>query len=1242
GSASEGGTPGAWLAGLSEEEAARALLELVRTQAATVLGHDSAAAVPPDGVFKDLGFDSLTAVELRNRLNEATGCRLSPTVVFDHPTPRSLATHLHQAWSSTAAPAAAPDRAPAARAALPDGDAIAIVAMGCRYPGGVASPEDLWKLVSAGADAVTGFPTDRGWDLDALYDPDPDKPGTSYTRHGAFVEGAGRFDAAFFGISPREALAMDPQQRLLLETAWETFERAGIDPTSLRTTATGVFVGALSQEYGSTLLHEAPDGLDGVLLTGNALSLMSGRLSYVLGLQGPAVTVDTACSSSLVAMHQAAQSLRLGECTLALAGGATVIATPGTFTAFSRQRAMSADGRCRAFAAAADGTGWGEGVGLVLLERLSDARRLGHPVLAVLRGSAVNQDGASNGLTAPNGTAQQRVIRTALANAGLRSADVDAVEGHGTGTTLGDPIEAQALLATYGQDRDPERPLRLGSVKSNLGHTQAAAGVAGVIKMVQALRHEVLPRTLHVDEPSPYVDWSAGAVRLLTEEQPWLRDDAPRRAGVSSFGISGTNAHVIVEEAPAAAADVPSGPDDTTALPLVVSGRTEEAARAQAEQVAVFLERRPEVPVDRVARLLAASRTVVEHRAAVVATDRAGLAEGLRAAAAGTELPGVSTGAGTVLGEPVFVFPGQGSQWPGMARELIAADGAFARRLAECARALEPYTDWDLNGVLLGGDGEPDLDRVDVVQPALWAVMVALAAAWEDLGVRPAAVVGHSQGEIAAATVAGVLSLDDAARVVALRSRLIASLAGHGGMTSLALGAEQTRALVAELGLDLHVAAVNSPAGTVVSGASDDLDRLQEHCDGAGVRARRVPVDYASHSPEMEQLRDELGTLLAPVAPRPARIPFYSSLTGGRAEGEELDDDYWYRNLRHTVDFDSAVRALRRDGHGAFIEVSAHPVLTLPLHQILQDTPGATTVQGTLRRDHGGSEELANAAALAWAQGVTLRPQPAPAHPELPTYPFQGSHHWLTVSSGASRGASDLGAVNTEHPVLGAAVELPDSETVVFTGRLSAGTHPWLAGPGGEAAERAEGVEGIASAPQWLPVELAIRAGDQVGAGHLHELDTHEPLLLPESGGVQLRVTVGEPGGTGLRPVSVHSRRGDEAVRRPWTCHATGHLAQEGAAPDWDLEAWPPADARSVPVYDAAPDGAALPDRGVQAVWRRDDELFAEVTAAGAGDAESAAFGLHPVLADAVLHTLRAVDEAAGPQRVTAWREVAL
>ncbi|MFC9059194.1 type I polyketide synthase, partial [Streptomyces sp. NPDC057074] len=649
---------------------------------------------------------------------------------------------------------------------------IAIVSMACRYAGGIRSPEDLWRVVSEGADVYTPFPDDRGWDLEGLYHPDPDNPGTTYVREGAFLHEAGRFDAAFFGISPREALAMDPQQRQLLEVAWEALERAGIDPHSVRGSDIGVYAGMVHQDYAPDLSgHEDFLSLERAL--GTAGGVASGRVAYTLGLEGPAVTVDTMCSSSLVATHLAAQALRRGECSMALVGGSTVMATPGGFVGFARQRALAFDGRCKSYAAGADGSGWAEGVGVLLLERLSVARERGHQVLAVLRGSAVNQDGASNGLTAPNGPAQQRVIRKALAGAGLAPADVDTVEGHGTGTVLGDPIEAQALLATYGQGRDPEKPLWLGSVKSVIGHTQAASGVAGVIKTVQALRHRVMPATLHLDAPTPQVDWSTGAVKLLTEARQWPDEGRPRRAGVSSFGASGTNAHLILEEAPAE--ETETGHEDAPvevsadSVPLVVSAGTPASLAAQAERLASFLENGANgASLTDVAGALATGRAVLGERAVVVAGSDDEALAGLRSLARGESAAGVLTGTGTP-GKVVWVFPGQGSQWAGMGRELLDASPVFAERIAECAAALERWVDWSLVDVLRG-DADPALmERVDVLQPASFAVMVGLAAVWSSVGVEPDAVLGHSQGEIAAACVSGALSLEDAARVVALR-----------------------------------------------------------------------------------------------------------------------------------------------------------------------------------------------------------------------------------------------------------------------------------------------------------------------------------------------------------------------------------------------------------------------------------------------------------------------------------------
>ncbi|HWN36715.1 MAG TPA: type I polyketide synthase, partial [Pseudonocardia sp.] len=780
---------------------------------------------------------------------------------------------------------------------------VAIVGMSCRFPGGVADLETFWQLLATGVDAISGFPADRGWNTQGVYGATPDS-GVSTTLQGGFVYDASGFDAGFFGISPREALAMDPQQRVLLESSWEALEQAGIDPTTLRGSATGVFAGAGFSAYGAGV--PASDA-EGYVVTGNATSVISGRVAYCLGLEGPAVTVDTACSSSLVALHLAAQALRSGECTLALAGGVTVMAEPGTFAEFSRQGGLAFDGRCKPFSAAADGTGWGEGVGMLVVERLADAQRNGHRILAVVRGSAVNQDGASNGLTAPNGPSQQRVIRAALASARLSAADVDVVEAHGTGTVLGDPIEAQALLATYGQDRPENQPVWLGSVKSNIGHTQAAAGVAGVIKMILALHHGLLPRTLHAEEPSPHVDWSAGQVQLLTEPVPWTANGQPRRAGVSSFGISGTNAHVIVEEPPTTSAPAPApnldsaeatdaaagAPATVTETPAVlrggpvawlVSGQSADGLRAQASRLAAHLTARPALAPADVAWSLATTRPALEHRAVVLGTDRDELAASVSSLAA--SVSSLATSASVVTGvaelsrRVVFVFPGQGSQWVGMGRELAASSPVFAARLAECGQALSPHVDWSLDDVLAGAEGAASLERVDVVQPVLWAVMVSLAEWWRAAGVIPDAVVGHSQGEIAAAVVAGILSLEDAAKVVALRSRALTALSGAGGMLSLAAPLDTVAARLASHGGQLSVAAVNGPGATVVSGEPAALAALAAEFEADGVRTRLLPVDYASHGPHVDAIRDEVLDRLAGIAPRPARLPMISAMTG--------------------------------------------------------------------------------------------------------------------------------------------------------------------------------------------------------------------------------------------------------------------------------------------------------------------------------------------------------------------------
>ncbi|MFD5703101.1 type I polyketide synthase, partial [Streptomyces lasiicapitis] len=1029
------------LAALAPEHRERALLDLVRAQVAAVLGYASGEDVAPTKAFKELGFDSLTSVELRNRLNAATETRLPAGLVFDYPTPKALAHYLGTEILGDLPDTAAGNRPQVVAAAAQD-EPIAIVAMSCRFPGGVHTPEDLWRLLTDGEEAITEFPEGRGWDTASLYDPDPDRIGTSYAREGGFLHDAGEFDAAFFGISPREALAMDPQQRLLLETSWEAFERAGIDPATLHGSPTGVFAGLIYHEYGSQL-SSVPEGLGGYLGTGSSGAIASGRISYSLGLEGPAVTVDTACSSSLVAMHLAAQALRNGECTMALAGGVTVMPTAGTFLEFSRQRGLAPDGRCKPFAAAADGTSWGEGVGMLVLERLSDARRNGHQVLAVVRGSAINQDGASNGLTAPNGPSQQRVITQALANARLTPTDVDAVEAHGTGTPLGDPIEAQALIATYGKERAADRPLLLGSVKSNIGHTQAAAGVAGVIKMVMAMRHGVLPRTLNMDAPTPEVDWSAGTVELLAESRTWPERDrgVPRRAGVSSFGVSGTNAHVILEqglsaEEPGADAggDVPS-PVLAGVVPLALSAKNEDALRDQAARLRAHLVAHADVELADVARSLTAARSRFEHRGVVLGRDRDELLAGLDSlarddASAQNVVTGHAHG-GSV--RPVFVFPGQGSQWAGMARELLDSSPVFAERMRECGDALSEFVDWDLLEELSG----ENFDRVDVVQPVLFAVMVSLAAAWQAAGVKPAAVVGHSQGEIAAACVAGALSLRDAARVVALRSLAIRELSGKGGMVSVPLPEQEVRELITAWGERVSVAAVNGPAQVVVSGEAEALEELVAQCVANDIRARTIPVDYASHSLYVEQIEEQIAEALAGVAPQNAEIPLYSTLTGAWLDANTpMDAGYWYRNLRQTVLFEHATRGLLAEGHGLFLEMSPHPVLTVPVQATIEAAgrEGAAVALGSLRRDEGGPSRLAASFAEAHTHGAELDWKAlfpgARTTVDLPTYAFQRRHYWLVSpeQEAGAPGAEPALAVDEVEARFWEAVEREDLE----------------------------------------------------------------------------------------------------------------------------------------------------------------------------------------------------------------------
>jgi acyl transferase domain-containing protein/acyl-CoA synthetase (AMP-forming)/AMP-acid ligase II/acyl carrier protein len=1123
---------------------------VVRAELTVLCGHDGGDGWR-DRPFTDLGLSSLAGVQFRHRITALTGVPVPHSLIYDFPTPGAVIDELHR--RATAGPEAPPRASP-----VPDAEPIAVVAMACRFPGGVRSPEDLWRLVADQVDATSEFPADRGWDAGELYDPDPDRLGHSVTRRGGFLDGFADFDAGMFGISPREALATDPQQRLLLETSWEAFERAGIDGTTLRGSDTGVFVGVMNEDYASRFTsHE----LEAWLGIGSSHAVASGRISYTFGLTGPAVTVDTACSSSLVALHLAAKALRAGECSLALAGGATVMATPRTFLAFSRQRGLSPDGRCRSYAAGADGTAWSEGAGVILLERLSDARRNGHPVLALLRGTAVNADGASNGLTAPSGRAQQALIAAALADARLTAADVDAVEGHGTGTPLGDPIEAEALIAAYGRGR--REPLRLGSVKSNIGHTQAAAGIAGVLKVVTALQHERLPASLHADEPSPHVDWSAGGVALLDTARPWPRTDRVRRAGVSAFGIGGTNAHVIVEEAPPS--EAPSR-QAFPAVPWLLSAADEEALRL----VAAGLAEAPDT-VD-VAYTLA-RRTPLAHRVLVPAGNR----EALRAVAEG-RVRGRTVRGGTRL---ALLFSGQGAQRAGMGRELSVAFPVFARAFDEVCEALG---DGVRDVAFAGGD---TLDRTDHAQAALFAFQVAQYRLFESWGLRPDVLLGHSIGEITAAHVAGVLSLPDAATLVAARGRLMAALPAGGVMIAV----EATEADLAPwTGDGVAIAAVNGPRSVVLSGETAATTALAARF-GGGTRLR---VSHAFHSPLLEPMLDEFHEVAAGLWHHRPALPLVSCVTGKLVE--EIEPGHWRRHARSAVRFADALATAAAAGPVTGLEIGPAPVLgraagdTVPTVPATMSGPGVLAAAGAV---HTAGVRV-DWPAVFDGSGARITP--------LPTYPFKRTRYWLDQPSPEP--------ASGDHAVLGPALAAPDSSRVVHGGSLGIRRHRWLAG---------HVIGGSVLAPGTAFVDLALHAG---GAG-IGELTIEAPLRLDEGADVHVQVVVDEP------RIDVYARHPAE---KQWRKHAGGRLRLRAPLPPGWSGAWPPAGATETDVdeaYRAHAYGPAF--QVVHRLWRRDDEFFAEVELPPDVGGK---FELHPVLLDAAVHATALAEGPGAEHRV--------
>nr|WP_091294773.1 type I polyketide synthase [Amycolatopsis xylanica] len=1147
------------LAGLDEAGRDRLLLELVTKHVAGVLGHSSADAIEPDKAFSDLGFDSLAALELRNHLHADTGLRLPATLVFDYPSSRAVVGYLKQALGGAA------KAVTVTTTAVADDEPIAIVSMACRFPE-IKNPEELWQFLMAGNDSVSSFPLDRGWDIENLYDPEPGKPGKTYSKFGGYMHEAGEFDAAFFDISPREAMEMDPQQRILLETAWETLERAGIDPTSLRGSSTGVFAGVMYHDY----LGSSPG------------SVVSGRVSYTLGLEGPAVTVDTACSSSLVALHWATQSLRRGECSLALVGGVTVMSSLDTSVEFSRQRGLSVDGRCKSFAAAADGTGWGEGAGLLLVERLSDARKNGHPVLAIVKSTAVNQDGASNGLTAPNGPSQQRVIMQALANAGLKTADVDAVEAHGTGTMLGDPIEAQALLATYGQERS--NPLWLGSIKSNLGHTQAAAGVAGIIKMVLAMHNGVLPKTLFVDEPSPKVDWTEGAVELLTEPVEWPETGRPRRAGVSSFGISGTNAHVIIEHVEPEEAVA----SEDSLVPVVITAKDEVALAEQAQRLLSSVD----TSLTDLAYSLATSRAALEHRSVFVVGNRDELREGLTALVTG-EVKGTTK----VTGSTAFLFTGQGAQRLGTGRDLAGFIPVFAEAFDAVVAELDKHLDRPLKEVVWGEDADL-LSQTVYTQSSLFAIEVALFRTVEAWGVTPDFLAGHSIGELAAAHVAGVLSLEDAAKLVAARGRLMNALPTGGAMVAIQATEDEVRPLLTEA---VSIAAINGPRSIVVSGDESAALAIKAHFE-ADRKTTRLKVSHAFHSPLMEPMLAEFREVASTLTYHAPKIPIVSNVTGEL--GDVTNAEYWVTHVREAVRFADAITYLESRNVSTFIELGPDAVLTA-MGQESADKAGFIPV---LRRNRPEERELLSALGQAFERGIKVDWEAffgGKAHRvDLPTYAFTHQRFWMSNAAGAGDVAS-LGQNPAEHPLLSAAVELPDS--LVLTGRLSTEAQPWLAD---------HDVLGSVVFPGAGLAELALAAGAHVGASTLAELTAEKPLVLNENRA--LRVVVGAPDEEGGREVTIHSRGDDEA----WTRHAVGTLITASVTSSDDLTQWPPAGATAIDdLYEnlLAQGYAYGPAfQGLKAAWRKGDDLFAEVAVEDAGT-----FGLHPALFDAALQVSR-------------------
>ncbi|MET8778917.1 HAD-IIIC family phosphatase [Nocardia sp. NPDC004654] len=1203
------------------------------------------AALDPERIdvhrpMVEFGLGSADLVEMVIDLSDFVGRFLDTNLLFDHPTIDGVATALAPTEADEPAVSGA-EVLDSAQDDEADDDAIAILSMSCRFPGAVDSPEALWRLLDSNRDALTEVPAGR-WDIEGLYDPDTSATGKAYTFRGGYVDGIDRFDAAFFGIGPREAAVMDPQQRMMLQLSWEAIERSGRDPRALHGSATGVYLGVYSTGY---LADPAPEQLNGQVGTGLSPSVASGRVAYTLGLHGSAVTVDTACSSSIVAVHLATQALRAGECDLALAGGATLLMSPTAHIELCRLGVLSPTGRCAPFSADADGTVWAEGAGLLLLKRLGDARRDGDKVLAVIRGSAVNQDGRSQGLSAPNGAAQEQVLRSALRVSGLAPHDIDYVEAHGTGTALGDPIEARALGRVFGPDRDPRRPLGIGSLKSNVGHTQAAAGVGSIVKLVLALQHERIPATLGTSEPSPQIDWERSGLVVRSEPMPWPKGDRPRRAGVSAFGLSGTNAHLVLEEAPAEPTVAPDPTvEDPSVTLLPISARSRESLHGQARRLLDLVVADPRLRPGPVSRALALQRTQFERRAVVVASDRDEMIGALRDLVDGRSSANAVVGAGPVLtnAKTAFVFPGQGMQWVGMARDMLASSAEFRAEFAQCDKAFGAHIEWSLVD-RLATMTDADLADFPVVQPLLFATMAALAATWRAAGVTPDAVIGHSQGEIAAAYCAGVIELGDAARIVLTRSRLMQGITEPGSMAMIGLPEAEVSQRLAKFEGRVSIAAVNVRRSTIVAGEQAAVAELLAEMERAGIYTRlgATGPGFAGHCRLIESIRDPLLAELADMAADSPVTQWYSTVSGDPMTDEPIGPDYWYRNARETVRFAAAIERMIADGFRYFVELGVHPSLTAAVKTVSEELAREVVAVGSLVRDQDGPTCLARAQAELYVSGHELdwtRLVPEYGRVDLPTYAFDERRFW---TDSASRNTASLGLTDVAHPILGTAVPQPDSGGVTLTGRLSRGQQPWVTDHAGPNAVLLPGA---------ALVDLAIRAGDEVDAPVLRELVLRAPLLVPERGSAQIQTVVGGPDAEDRRTVRVYARDEHDPDAQ-WTLHAEGVLAEEPepAPPQLDSTAWPPAGAVRVDVEDLY---AKLFARGhhygplfraMRAAWRREDEIFAEVELPEAAHGDAARFGIHPALLDAALHATALFAADGGNALLPfVWTDVAL